>query len=75
VQLVRAVARTAAGNAEKSPFVRITQGRKVRVKLDRKVRYELDGGDRKKVRSFKVDVEPGAITVCVPRSGRGGSGG
>ena len=74
VQLVRAVARTATGSAEKSPFVRITQGRKVRVKLDRKVRYELDGGDRKKVRSFKVDVEPRAITVCVPRSGRGGSG-
>ena len=40
----------------------------MRVKLDRKVRYELDGGDRKKVKSFKVDVEPGAITVCVPRA-------
>jgi len=36
------------------------------VKLDRKVRYELDGGDRKKVKSFKVEVEPEAITVCVP---------
>jgi len=66
-QLVRAAARTALGSAEKSPFVRVTQGRKVRVKLDRKVRYELDGGDRKKVKSFKVDVEPSAITVCVPR--------
>ncbi len=44
---------------QKSPFVRVTQGRKVRVKLDRKVRYELDGGDRKKVKSFKVKVEPG----------------
>jgi len=66
VKLVRAAARTALGSADKSPFVRVTQGRKVRVKLDRKVRYELDGGDRKKVKSFKVDVEPGAITVCVP---------
>ena len=66
-QLVRATARTVFGSAEKSPFVRVTQGRKVRVKLDRKVRYELDGGDRKKVKSFKVDVEPDAITVCVPR--------
>lgn len=70
VQLVRAAARTAVGNAEKSPFVRITQGRKVRVKLDRKVPYELDGGDRTEVKSFKVDVEPGAITVCVPRPAR-----
>ena len=74
VQLARAATRTALGSAEKSPFVRITQARKVRVKLDRKVRYELDGGDRKKVKSFKVDVEPGAITVCVPRAARGGSG-
>lgn len=74
VQLMRAATRTALGSADKSPFVRITQGRKVRVKLDRKVRYELDGGDRKKVRSFKVDVEPGAITVCVPRSVREGDG-
>ncbi|MGN6587844.1 MAG: diacylglycerol/lipid kinase family protein [Solirubrobacterales bacterium] len=74
VQLVRAAARTAVGSAEKSPFVRVTQGRKVRVKLDRKVRYELDGGDRKKVKSFKVDVEPGAITVCVPRGAGNGRG-
>jgi diacylglycerol kinase (ATP) len=74
VQLLRAATRTALGNAEKSPFVRITQGRKVRVKLDRKVPYELDGGDRTEVKSFKVDVEPGAITVCVPRAARGENG-
>jgi diacylglycerol kinase (ATP) len=74
VQLVRAAARTAVGSAEKSPFVRVTQARKVRVKLDRKVRYELDGGDRKKVKSFKVDIEPGAISVCVPRGSANGRG-
>jgi diacylglycerol kinase (ATP) len=72
VQTVRAVARTALGRAQKSPFVRVTQARSVRVKLDRKVPYELDGGDRTKVKSFKVDVEAGATTVCVPRAGRGG---
>jgi hypothetical protein len=32
------------------------------------VLYELDGGDRMKVKSFKVKIEPGAISVCVPRS-------
>jgi diacylglycerol kinase (ATP) len=69
VQLVRAAARTALGSADKSPFVRIARARKLRVKLDRKVPYELDGGDRTKVKSFKVNVEPGAITVCVPRAG------
>lgn len=70
VQLMRAVARTALGSAQKSPFVRVTQGRKVRVKLSRKVPYELDGGDRTDVKSFKARVEPGAITVCVPRTVR-----
>lgn len=74
VQLVRAAARTAVGSAEKSPFVRVTQARKVRVKLDRKVRYELGGGDRKKVKSFKVDIEPEAITVCVPPGSANGRG-
>lgn len=74
VQLARATARTALGSADKSPFVRVTQASKVRVKLDRKVRYELDGGDRKKVKSFKVDIEPEAITVCVPRSANAGNG-
>jgi len=75
VQLMRAVTRTALGSAERSPFVRVTKASKVRVKLDRKVRYELDGGDRTKVKAFKVDVEPGAVTVCVPRAGRAESEG
>ena len=62
----RMIARTAVGTASKSPFVQTTKARSVKVKLDRKVLYELDGGDRTKVKSFKVKVEAGAITVCVP---------
>jgi YegS/Rv2252/BmrU family lipid kinase len=68
VQLTRTVLRTAFGDPQKSPYVRVTKARKVRVKLDRKVRYELDGGDRRKVARFKVDVEPLAVTVRVPRA-------
>jgi hypothetical protein len=30
------------------------------------VLYEVDGGDRSKVKSFKISVQPGAITICVP---------
>lgn len=71
LQVLRAAARTAVGTSERSPFVRLTQARKVKVKLDRKVRYELDGGDRKKVKKFKVKIEPMAITVCVPAVGEG----
>ncbi len=74
VQWARTLARTAAGNPLASPFVRATKARAVKVKLDRKVRYELDGGDRTKVRSFKVKIEPGALSLCVPRPGQGEGG-
>jgi diacylglycerol kinase (ATP) len=62
----RMLARTAVGTASKSPFAQTTKARSVKVKLNRKILYELDGGDRTKVKAFKVKVEPGAITVCVP---------
>jgi diacylglycerol kinase (ATP) len=67
VQWARTLARTAVGDPNRSPFVRTTKARTVRVRLDRKVRYELDGGDRSKVKSFTVKVEAGALSVCVPR--------
>ena len=40
--------------------------RTIDVKLGRKVLYELDGGDREKVKKLEIEVEPGAIEVCVP---------
>jgi diacylglycerol kinase family enzyme len=63
---MRTVARTVIADAEASPFVQAAKARSVKVKLDRKVRYELDGGDRTKVKSFKIKVEPAAVTLCVP---------
>ena len=62
----RTIARAAVGDAQDSPFVRVTKARSVKVKLDRKVLYELDGGDRTKVKTIKAKVVPGAINVCVP---------
>lgn len=63
----RMVARVAVGSADSSPFAQTTKTRRsVKVKLSRKIRYELDGGDRTKVKAFKVNVEPRAVTVCVP---------
>ena len=70
VQWARTLARTARGDPMGSPFVRATKARAVKVRLDRKVLYELDGGDRKKVKSFKVKIEPGALSLCVPRAGQ-----
>jgi YegS/Rv2252/BmrU family lipid kinase len=65
----RMMARAVAGSLGDSPFAQTTKARDVRVKLTRKVLYELDGGDRTKVKSFKVKVEPRAISVCVPTTG------
>ena len=63
---MRAIARTAVGQSERSPLVQATTAKKIKVKLDRKVLYEIDGGDRAAVKSFKVRVEPHAVTICVP---------
>jgi diacylglycerol kinase (ATP) len=70
LQWGRVLARTAVGTASKSPFAQTTKARSVKVRLDRKVLYELDGGDRTKTKSFKVRIEPGAVTVCVPPNGQ-----
>jgi diacylglycerol kinase (ATP) len=67
IDWVRTMSRTAVGHADTSPLVSVTSAKKIEVKLDRKVLYEVDGGDRVKVKSFKIKVEPKAVTVCVPR--------
>lgn len=65
---MRTIARTAAGHPERSPLVQTTSAEKIKVRLNRKVLYEVDGGDREKVKSFTVKVQPAAITICVPRA-------
>jgi YegS/Rv2252/BmrU family lipid kinase len=66
LEWTRALARIGTGTADASPFVSTTTARKIRMKFDRPVRYELDGGDRDTVRRIRVEVVPGAVTVCVP---------
>jgi diacylglycerol kinase (ATP) len=68
---IRTLARTAAGHPERSPLVRATSAKKVKVKLHRKVLYEVDGGGREKVKAFTVKVQPAAITICTPGGGVG----
>ena len=60
------VARAVVGTAAKSPHAFTTKVHSVRIKLDRKVLYEIDGGDRKKVRTLRIEVEPEAVQICVP---------
>jgi YegS/Rv2252/BmrU family lipid kinase len=71
---MRTLARTAVGHAERSPLVQATSAKKIKVKLNRKVLYEVDGGERKKVKSFTVKVQPAAITICLPKEDWGHSG-
>lgn len=66
VQWLRALARTAVGSADRSPFVQTTKAQAITVKLDRKVPYELDGGDKKAKKRLEIHVQPAAVTVCVP---------
>ena len=55
------LARAAVGNASKSP-ARAHDRRRTRCASSStaRCRYELDGGDRKKVRKLRIEVEPGA---------------
>ena len=64
----RVFGRIVAGRPAKSKFVRITSGKRIRIRFDRPFPYELDGGDRKPVRKLKIKVHPASITVCVPPS-------
>jgi YegS/Rv2252/BmrU family lipid kinase len=69
VQWARTFARLARGQAAVSPFVKVTQGKKFRIRFGQKVRYELDGGARPASKKLCIKVRPGSVTVCVP-SGR-----
>jgi len=71
VQWARTFGRIALGHPERSPFAKVTQGKKVKIRFDQKVRFELDGGARPARRKLRVKVHPGSVTVCVPveRSG------
>ena len=65
-QWARTLGRTAFGDASDSPFVETTTALSIEIRLDRKMPYELDGGDRSKTKRIDIEVEPAAITVCVP---------
>jgi YegS/Rv2252/BmrU family lipid kinase len=66
VQWARVLARMALSRSERSPFVEITRGTKIDIKLARPMPYELDGGDRSPTKRLKVRVASKAVTVCCP---------
>ena len=66
VQWARIFGRLARGHPGRSPFVKVTQGKKVKIRFDEKVRYELDGGARPASKKLHIKVRPSSVTVCVP---------
>ena len=62
----RALGRVMQGRAGESPFIKVTHGKKFRIRFDRPFPYELDGGARTKVTKLRVKVHPSAVTICVP---------
>jgi len=66
VQWARTFGRLALGNPGKSPFAKVTRGKKITIRFEEKVRYELDGGARPARRKLRIKVHPSSVTVCVP---------
>jgi diacylglycerol kinase (ATP) len=66
-QWLRVLSGVARGRPERSPFVEMTRGKKIVVRLARPLAYQIDGGVRSFVKRLKVRVVPGAIVVRVPR--------
>lgn len=70
-QWLRVLSRVADGRPERSPFVEMTRGKKITVRLSRRLPYELDGGDRGSAKRLKARVVAAGIAVRVP--GRAGA--
>jgi diacylglycerol kinase (ATP) len=71
VDWARTLGRLALGSPEKSPFVKVTSGKKFRIRFGRDLPYELDGGARPAIRKMRIKAEPSSITVCVPAAADG----
>jgi diacylglycerol kinase (ATP) len=64
----RVGARIIAGQPDKSPFVQVTSGKRIRVRFDRPFPYELDGGTRGTASKLRIKVHPASLRVRVPAS-------
>jgi diacylglycerol kinase (ATP) len=65
-QWARTLGRMALGRSADSPFVEMTQGTKIKIKLSEPMVYELDGGDRGKTTRLTARAVRSAVTLCLP---------
>ena len=66
VEWARTAARVVASHPDASPFVETITAHTVDIRLEDEMAYELDGGERPPTKRLKIEVEPGAVTICVP---------
>ena len=66
VEWARTAARVVASHTDASPFVETITAHTVDIRLEDEMAYELDGGERPPTKRLKIEVEPGAVTICVP---------
>ncbi|MDG4821492.1 diacylglycerol kinase family protein [Asanoa sp. WMMD1127] len=66
LEWARTLGRMATGRSEGSPFIKITAGQKIRVKLAEPLTYEIDGGARSAAKKLKARAVPAAVTLCLP---------
>lgn len=66
-QWARALARTVIGKPGLSPYIELTAGRDVSIRLSRKMAFELDGSLRPPTDKLDISIEPAAVQVCVPK--------
>lgn len=69
-QWIRVFLRVATNRRGASKLLERTTAQRIVVKLQRKRRYEIDGSVRPATRKLKIRIQPGAVTVCVPRSAK-----
>ena len=53
--------------AAKSPLTKVASARKITIRFDRSLPWEVDGGDRDRMKEFKVKCIPAAIRICQPQ--------
>jgi diacylglycerol kinase (ATP) len=66
VEWARTFGRLATGQADDSPFAKVTRGKRFRIRFDQKMTYELDGGARPARKTLRIRVRPHSVTICVP---------
>jgi diacylglycerol kinase (ATP) len=65
VDWLRVGVRAVFGRADASPFVHMTQGTAMTLRLDRKMPWQLDGGAKSPTKSLQIAVLPSRVPILV----------